>query len=166
MTQTFDDMLYEAANENLDDKYGCTIPFLPQMKSKNTGKDLDICKSPEIGQMALKSYEDVETKMLGNVPCTRMDISLGMPHVSHDAAAPQGSVPYQGYGSDETSFVLLYFKPTIKVKRTILEYDYLTLVAEIGGYVGLLIGVSLAQSSIAIITLLAKTVEKSRVRKN
>ena len=160
MTKSFDDMLYEAANEELDEKYGCAIPFLPQVKSKTTEKALDICESSEIGQLALKTYEEVETKMLGNVPCTRMDVSLGMPHVSHDAAAPQGSVPYQGYGSDDTAFVLFYFKPTIKVKRTVLEYDYLTLVAEIGGYVGLLIGVSLAESSIAIISFVVRTIEK------
>ena len=165
-SQSFDDSLYKAANEELEEKYGCTIPFLPETEPKNTGKiwksgdKLEICNVPEIGQRALKSYEDVETKMLGNVPCTRMDVSLGMPHVSHDAAAPQGSVPYQGYGSDDTAFVLFYFKPTIKVKRTVLEYDYLTLVAEIGGYVGLFIGVSLAESSIAIISFVSKIIGK------
>ena len=156
MTKNFDDMLYENANKELERKYGCSIPFLPQMRSMATGEILEICESAEMGQLALETYIDLETKMLGNVPCTRMDVSLGMPHVSHDAATPQGSIPYQGYGSDDTAFVLFYFKPTIKVKSTVLEYDFVTLVAEIGGYVGLFIGVSLAESSIAIISFLER----------
>ena len=156
MTKNFDDMLYENANKELERKYECSIPFLPPMRSMATGETLEICESAEIGQLALETYKDLETKMLGNVPCTRMDVSLGMPHVSHDAAAPQGSIPYQGYGSDDTAFVLFYFKPTIKVKSTVLEYDFVTLVAEIGGYVGLFIGVSLAESSIAIISFLER----------
>ena len=156
MTRNFDDMLYENANKELEQKYGCSIPFLPQMRSMVTGEILEICKSAEMGQLALETYKDLETKMLGNVPCTRMDVSLGMPDVSHDAATPQGSIPYQGYGSDDTAFVLFYFKPTIKVKSTVLEYDFVTLVAEIGGYVGLFIGVSLAESSIAIISFLER----------
>ena len=156
ITKTFDDLLYENANKELEEKYGCSIPFLPQSKSMATGEILDICKSAETGQLALGTYKDLETKMLGNVPCTRMDVSLGMPHVSHDAATPQGSIPYQGYGSDDTAFVLFYFKPTIKVKSTVLEYDFVTLVAEIGGYVGLFIGISLAESSISIISFLER----------
>ena len=156
ITKTFDDLLYENANKELEEKYGCSIPFLPQSKSMATGEILEICKSAETGQLALGTYKDLETKMLGNVPCTRMDVSLGMPHVSHDAATPQGSIPYQGYGSDDTAFVLFYFKPTIKVKSTVLEYDFVTLVAEIGGYVGLFIGISLAESSISIISFLER----------
>ena len=156
ITKTFDDFLYENANKELEEKYGCSIPFLPQSKSMATGEILEICKSAETGQLALGTYKDLETKMLGNVPCTRMDVSLGMPHVSHDAATPQGSIPYQGYGSDDTAFVLFYFKPTIKVKSTVLEYDFVTLVAEIGGYVGLFIGISLAESSISIISFLER----------
>ena len=156
ITKTFDDFLYENGNKELEEKYGCSIPFLPQSKSMATGEILEICKSAETGQLALGTYKDLETKMLGNVPCTRMDVSLGMPHVSHDAATPQGSIPYQGYGSDDTAFVLFYFKPTIKVKSTVLEYDFVTLVAEIGGYVGLFIGISLAESSISIISFLER----------
>ena len=164
MGKAFDDAFYETANLELEEKYGCTIPFLPQVRSLDSEEILRICESDEVGQLAFKTYEDIETEMLRNVPCTRMDVSLGMPHVSHDAARTNGSVPYKGYGTDETAFVLFYFKPTIKVKRTILEYDYYTLVAEIGGYVGLFIGVSLAESSVALISFLQRKMENKLLK--
>ena len=160
MSSTFDDSLYETAHRELEEKHGCKIPFLPQIKSKDSAEYLRICERAEIGRRALKSYEEVETKMLGYTPYTKMDISLGIPNFENDAANPQGSVPYHGYGSDNTSFVLFYFKPRIKVKRTVLEYDYLTLVAEIGGYVGLFIGISLAESSMAMISFFAKMIRR------
>ena len=37
----------------------------------------------------------------------------------------------------------LYFKTTGKIVTTILAYDALNFIAEIGGYVGLLLGVSI-----------------------
>ena len=41
------------------------------------------------------------------------------------------------------AYVRLYLKTKIKVKSTVLYYDSTTLAAEIGGYIGMLLGVSL-----------------------
>ena len=153
---TFDDTVYEIANSELEKEHNCTIPFLPKIPSNIRGDPSEICKVEETGRNALKLYQNIESNALENVPCARMDISLGLPFITNDSAAPGGSVPYQGYGSDDTAFILLYFKTSVKVKRTIFDYDFLTLVAELGGYTGLLIGISLVESTIGIICIIEK----------
>ena len=47
-----------------------------------------------------------------------------------------------GIGPDE-GLVKLYFKSQINVRRSNLDYDLLDFVADIGGYLGLLLGFSL-----------------------
>ena len=41
------------------------------------------------------------------------------------------------------SYVKLYFKSSVNVRRNILAYSEVSLFAEVGGYLGLLLGVSL-----------------------
>jgi len=36
----------------------------------------------------------------------------------------------------------VYVKSTVRMKRTVLDYTWVTMLAEIGGYTGLLLGVS------------------------
>lgn len=36
----------------------------------------------------------------------------------------------------------LYVKSTVKMKRTVLDYTWVSMLAEIGGYTGLLLGIS------------------------
>ena len=51
-------------------------------------------------------------------------------------------MPFGGEESEDTAYIKMYFKSTIKVKRTVLDYTWLSMLAEIGGYTGLLLGVS------------------------
>ncbi len=46
------------------------------------------------------------------------------------------SGPREGY-------LKVYMKSTTKVKRSVLDYSWVSMVADIGGYVGLLLGISL-----------------------
>ena len=91
----------------------CTIPFLPINTRNLTQAPPKICENAEMGKSAMSLYLDIESRLLGNIPCSRMDVFLGMPAITNDSALPGGSVPYQGYGSDNTSFILLYFKTTL-----------------------------------------------------
>ena len=149
MNLKFDDKLYELANKKLEFEYMCTIPFLPTIVSNNTGKPTVICQNLEVGKKAMEKYLDIESTMLGqNIPCSRMDISFGMPAITNGSSMPGGSIPFQGYGYDNTSFVMLYFKTDIKVKHIVWDYDLRTLVGDIGGYTGLLVGFPIARGII------------------
>ena len=152
----FDDNLYQVANKELEKLNNCTIPFLPLNTQNVTQVPLQICENAEMGKSAMSLYLDIESRLLGNIPCSRMDVFLGMPAITNDSALPGGSVPYQGYGSDNTSFILLYFKTNIKVKTVVWDYDILTLVAEIGGYTGLLVGFPIARGIILINSVILK----------
>ena len=62
------------------------------------------------------------------MPCSTMDIFLGL--------------PFDGKQDNGESYVKMYVKSTVKVKKTVLDYTWLSMLAEIGGYTGLLLGVS------------------------
>ena len=57
-----------------------------------------------------------------------------------------------GVRKDGKSFLKIYLKSNIKFQQTIYDYTLLTLLAEIGGYTGLLLGISVSN----ITTLLEK----------
>ena len=159
MNLNFDDTLYETANKLLEVEFKCTIPFLPIFVSNHTDEATKICHNSETGKEAMDKYLDVESMFLGeNMPCSRMDISLGMLDISNDSAMPGGSMPFQGYGYDNTSFIMLYFKTDIKVKHIVWDYDLSTLIGEIGGYTGLLVGFPIARGIIWINSIVLKVV--------
>ena len=61
--------------------------------------------------------------------CTSLDVSYGYPFI------------YQAKDGSE-SFITFYFKTSVAVRESRPAYDVASLFAEIGGYTGLLIGVS------------------------
>ena len=52
--------------------------------------------------------------------------------------------------NDEKSFLRIYFMSNIKFQQTIYDYTLLSLLAEIGGYTGLLLGISVANITTVI----------------
>ena len=62
------------------------------------------------------------------MPCSTMDPDLGLPFV--------------GKQDDGIAYLKMYMLSTVKVKKTVLDYTWLSMLAEIGGYTGLLLGVS------------------------
>ena len=62
--------------------------------------------------------------------CTYLQISYGQPFFYK---SENGSTP----------LITLYFETSVEVRKSHLEYDVTSLFAEIGGYTGLLLGVSL-----------------------
>lgn len=168
MNLKFDETLYKLANEDLEKQYGCTIPFLPATSSNVTGIPTEICKDEQVAQKAMNRYSDIESSQLGtHMPCARMDIFMGMPSITNNSEV-ENPHPYMGYGLRDKAFVLLYFKTDIKVKRTVYDYDFLTLVAEMGGYIGLLIGMSLTElilhTNSFIVKLSAKKYAPNRIQ--
>lgn len=62
------------------------------------------------------------------MPCSTMEVFLGL--------------PFGGEEDPDTSYIKMYIKSTVKVKKTVLDYTWLSMLAEIGGYTGLLLGIS------------------------
>ena len=144
MNLDFDRNVHEIANAESERQYNCTTPFLPAIASNVTGVPPTICADEKIGKKSMALYDLIETSLRENTPCSRMDIFLGIPFYSTETR------PYKGFGYNDTAFILLYFKSSIKVKSTIWDYDLIRLVAEIGGYTGLLVGFPIARGVIWI----------------
>ena len=70
--------------------------------------------------------------------CTYLDITYGYPFI-YDVKDPR-TQKHQG----STPFILLYFKVLVAIRESRLAYDLTSLWAEIGGYTGLLLGISMA----------------------
>ena len=60
------------------------------------------------------------------------------------------SISDQTNGNDNEAYAKIYFKNHIKVSKSFIGYTEISLMAELGGYIGLLLGISLMDiSSIA-----------------
>ena len=142
--------MYELINAELEKQFNCTVPFLPPIVSRITGKPTQICKDPNIGFKAIETLNylrNVGLSIISDFPCTGMDVFLGVPFIDSK-------------GSDNKALIKIYFKSTTKVKNTVLHYDFLTVVGELGGYVGLLLGMSVIDLTFLINSLLVKLVSK------
>ena len=122
-----DEKVYELSMEQL----GCTSPY-------GTNKS-NICTSTETSSKAYTIFDDLTlynmTEANKHCPrsCTYQILSFS--RFLRDDSDDQ----YQGY-------LYLRFENFIKVSRTHLAYGWLELVAEVGGYVGLFLGVSINQT--------------------
>ena len=146
----FDNIVYEKANANLEKAFNCTIPFIPPMISNTTGLQLAICDDEKIGREAQQNYEKIETAERNHPPCAGMNFILGLPRRS------KGSVPFQELGHNDTAFIMMYLRPSVKVLHIVWDYDFIALVAGIGGYTGLLIGFPIARGVILINSIILK----------
>ena len=134
MDNLFDKTLYARINEELDKNIGCTVPFLPAIRSNFTGNISEICNKPNKSMSAVELYDFLRSSGQSNIcgtPCEGMDVYLGLPFISKTE---------QNWGH-----IKIYLKSTVKIKRTVLDYTFLSLVAEVGGYVGLLLGISVVK---------------------
>ena len=80
-----------------------------------------------------KSMHSTET-IACEAPCSTMDISYGV-------------LFSDGTRTDGKSSIRFYLKSNVEFKQTIYDYTLLSLLADIGGYTGILLGVSVANVS-------------------
>lgn len=69
-------------------------------------------------------------------PCEKMKVNFA----GHDSTVPEGN--------ENEAYVKFYIKDEIQVKKSHLSYSEVSLLAEVGGYVGVLLGVSLMDVSL------------------
>lgn len=70
----------------------------------------------------------IESLVKCGMPCSTMGIIFGYPILDNNS---------------NEAFVKMYFKSHVNVRRNILAYSATNLWAEVGGYIGLLLGFSL-----------------------
>ena len=133
MDYGFDHWFYKAvANEN-DQKFNCSVPFHPTVISRMTGNSIEICKNPDKGRMALESYltfYDTGSQTPETKPCSIINTYLEPSDINFDMDKQKG-------------FTRLYSNTEVKIKTIILYYDSNALFADLGGYLGMILGVSL-----------------------
>ena len=118
----------EIENETIAE-FGCTTPFGPN-KTK-------ICINQTVAQEVLKVYhsrwKSFKTKC--KIPCRLLFIR---PNVLREGI----------YNSQSKTKITLNLKEDVKITDEYFLYSGLSLIAEIGGYVGLFLGVSVKQISL------------------
>ena len=131
----FDDKWYEhVAFENLR-MFGCSVPWHPATFSKN-GERIEICRNQTLGAKANAQFHDFHDSSWSKeaVPCAWYDVNLGIPDF--------------GENTSDRAHIRFYLKTKIKQKSIVIYYDSTTFAAEIGGYVGMFLGVSLVDFAI------------------
>ena len=117
--------------------FGCTSPFGPN-------KD-NICKDDEKGSKVMELYKETMKNNVDecNNPCW------------FSSTKTTKTDEYSRYGVGD---VVIYVKENIEVKEAYYLYSILSMIAEVGGYVGLFLGVSVNQVSQLVNVLLDKLV--------
>ena len=114
---------------------GCTTPFHPNKTQ--------ICTDIAQGAQSLKIYNRTYANP-DNATCPSSCVYLTTKVIkTHDAYQP--AVNVKGGGQRNISAMEVVYRENIKVTRAIYLYSGLSLIAEIGGYVGLFLGVSIIQ---------------------
>jgi hypothetical protein len=138
MNHNYDNTLYNIVAHKNEIQLNCSVPFHPPTVSKVTGKAIDVCNNSEMGRNALNNLLSLKNKgpdLPNNTPCAGMNVFLGQPDVGKNTLEDQG-------------FIRLYLKSEVKVKSVILYYDFTTFAADIGGYIGMFLGISLVDFTI------------------
>ena len=80
-------------------------------------------------------YEHLSKEAIGScgIPCSIMDINFGYPIIDTT--------------NIDEAYIKLYFKMAVQIHKNILAYSTLSFLAEVGGYIGLLLGFSLLDLS-------------------
>ena len=132
MNLDFDTRWYQIIAAENEKMYGCFVPWQPQSHENHTGDEIEICTSSEKGILATQKYIHFYGAKLSHnmTPCATFETFPGLPDIDDTE------------NKQDEAYIRLYLKTKIKIKSIIIHYDSATLTAEIGGYVGMFLGVS------------------------
>ena len=131
VNESRDDCIYEAIQKESMETIGCTAPFIPD-KSNICTYQTQATKANSLFENVTKWTQTKATRLCPR-PCKQYIISFGNKDTSH-AKSPMPTLK-------------LEFPKFIKVSKSSFSYTILELIAEVGGYVGLFLGVSINQIS-------------------
>ncbi|XP_059079351.1 uncharacterized protein LOC131877632 isoform X2 [Tigriopus californicus] len=132
--QIYDRCIYSTLERVMLNSSGCVVPFLPSQA--------EICTSqPGINTTFWIAWNRVTNQLNDcNVPCEVLSVSLSGKNMKTR--------------SDGLGQITLYFQPRVMRSEEHHLYTVLSLLAEIGGYVGLLLGYSLLHAASSISSFL------------
>ena len=127
----------------------CTVPWILD--------DENICKKPSDINKAFWIYWNRVTNQRKDClsPCNQLLIDVGSKDIDKKPLK-----------DNQTSQLLLYFPPRVLRSNENYLYTILTLLAEIGGYMGLLLGYSLFNFATLVNELLDVHIEKEKEKGN
>ena len=140
MDTYFDSCLMKRIPKIMNQDIGCTVPYLPD-------NEYPVC-NPDLISEAYQLYDHLLSgmqRLLCQKPCSFMTVFVGFPF-------PESRI-------DGLAKTIMNLKSTTRVKKTVLNYGSLSMLAEIGGYSGLLLGVSLVNVN-GIVHFMAKKIKK------
>ena len=97
-------------------------------------------------------YDYLKNEAIGScgIPCSIMDINFGYPIIDTT--------------NIDVAYVKVYFRMAVNIHKNILAYSTLSFLAEVGGYIGLLLGFSLLDLS-KVIKNMTPGVKKRNVKR-
>ena len=129
MNVGLDDCAINGLDKRAMDSIGCTFPTLTNLKELSCDakfineSQAQLLKKQNIFR-AKSSMEDCP------LPCSTMNVFLGFPKYNKVYSAAKARAK-------------IYFKRRVTEKKNVVPYDWVTFLAEIGGYMGLLLGWSM-----------------------
>ena len=133
MNLNFDKEFYKQISEENENMFGCSVPFHPSINSSKSGMITKICDNATQGIKAFTHYDESRDTVWTPefTPCAVFNIFFGLPSMDDTG------------NSMKEAYIRLYMKTEIKVKSIVLYYDSTTFVSQIGGCVGILLGISM-----------------------
>ena len=132
MNLEYDNWFYQKVARENERKLNCTCPFHPPVLSQVTGEEIEICNEGMKGKMAISEIGRIsnrEPRAPEAKPCSEMKVLLAPPMISSR--------------NIKEAYIRLYIKSDVKIKNIILYYDANSLFADLGGYIGMILGISI-----------------------
>ena len=155
MNTRYDEFLYRNLRMILESEFDCTVPFLPDFDATTDTRRTDICKDPETKKASYAKYDllkrNNENRVVEN-PCSTIQAYFGL--FFEDPT-------YDG----DKAYLKIYLQSMTTIKLTVMDYDGIAVIADIGGYTGLLLGMSAIRLSRFVFKSILKVVNAPRNRK-
>ena len=133
MNTKYDKCIYEGLRTTMLEEFNCTIPFLPEIATPKDAQYDGICGDPETRKNAYEKYDllkrNNENKLCPN-PCSTIRTYFGI--LFEDLSYEEKGIAY----------LKIYLQSMTTIMVTVMDYDGVAMVADIGGYTGLLLGFS------------------------
>jgi hypothetical protein len=153
-SKDYDDCMYTTMHQLMMEEVGCTVPWLSNKSN--------ICVQPLKRKQAFEVYQNNRRNQQDICPnsCLFTNMYFGPPVTGIN-------VPERSHFGN----AVFYFRRDIKTTNEYLLYTLLSMAAEIGGYVGLLLGAALVNVASLISFLLdwclgQRTKEQTETEKN
>ena len=137
-----DKCVLENLEKAMEDKFGCHF--------FNSSKPEMLCNGRNVREEYKNGFKGEFFKLFKKVkmafcptPCKTMNIFYGIPVESQNDV-------------EDEAYIKLYFKQQISSRKSTLSYDTDSVIADIGGYLGLLLGFSILDITMIIEKLLTK----------